>query len=349
MLPHRLKISLVASFILLAFTVKAQNFDGPVAYMAAITSAQEDMNKKYMAYLSASAHGKRLKKVEKLRQQALESINQSESKVLELPAFNGDQSLKQSAIKHIKFCYKIFNDDYANIVNMEEIAEQSFDEMQAYLLLKEKTKEKLKEANNAYEAAYNAFAKKNNVQIIESKSELSEKMEKVGALNQYHDKIYLLFFKCNWQDAKLVEAISNKKVTEIEQRRNALAQYANEGIAALAAIKPFDGDASLIGACKQALLFYKKTAENDVLKLTDFYLKEENFEKMKKAFEAKSESDRTNQDIDAFNKGVKEINAAVNAFNQTTGVLNSARVGVVDAWNATEKSFIDTHMPYFKK
>jgi hypothetical protein len=349
MLFKLLRASFILAFLIITFCGNAQSLDNPVDYMTAITSAQEDMNKKYMAYLSASAHGKRLKKVEKLRQQALESISESQSKVTGLPAFKGDQSLRQSTIKHIQFCYKIFNDDYANIVNMEEIAEQSFDEMQAYLLLKEKTKEKLKDANNTYEKAYNSFAAKNNVTLIDSKSELSEKMEKAGLLNQYHDKVFLLFFKCNWQDNKLVEALNNKKVTDIEQGRNALLQYANEGLTALTAIKPFDGDASLLAACKQALLFYKKTAETEVPKLTDFYLKEENFNKMKKALEAKSESDRTKQDVDAYNKGVKEINTAVNMYNQTNGSLNTSRTNMINTWNDTEKSFIDTHMPYFKK
>jgi hypothetical protein len=231
---------------------------------------------------------------------------------------------------------------------MEEIAEQSFDEMQAYLLLQEKTKEKLKEANDVYTKAYNGFAAKYNVTLVDTKSEMSEKMEKAGLLNQYHDKIFLLFFKCNWQDAKLVNALNNKKVNDIEQSRNALLQYANEGLQALQTIQPFEGDNALMLSCKQALLFYKKTAETDIPKLTDFFLKEENFEKMKKAFESKSASDRTKEDVDAYNKGVKEINAAVNSFNQTNNIVNNARNAAIQNWNDTEKSFIDAHMPFFK-
>jgi len=326
----------------------AQSFESPVDYMSAINNAKADMNKKYLAYLSASAHGKRLKKVDKLRQQALESITQSRYNVIGLPLYKGDNSLRQSAITHIQFCYKIFNEDYANIVNMEEIAEQSFDEMQAYLLLQEKTKAKLKEANEVYEKAYSSFAAKYNVTLVDTKTEMGEKMEKASLLNQYHDKVFLIFFKCNWQDQKLVEALNNKKVNDIEQSRNALIQFANEGIQSLQQIKPFDGDVSLIAACKQALLFYKKTAETDIPKLTDFFLKEENFEKIKKAFEAKSASDRTKEDVDTYNKGVKDINLAVNNYNQTNTTVNNARNTAIQNWNNTEKTFIDTHMPYFK-
>lgn len=56
--------------------------------------------------------------------------------------YNGDNSLRQSSIDYIKLCYNVFNDDYAKIINLEDIAEQSFDEMQAFLLLQEKQTKK---------------------------------------------------------------------------------------------------------------------------------------------------------------------------------------------------------------
>lgn len=45
--------------------------------------------------------------------------------------------MRQKTIDYINFCYKIFNEDYAHIVDMAEITEQSFYEMKAYLLVQE--------------------------------------------------------------------------------------------------------------------------------------------------------------------------------------------------------------------
>ncbi len=327
----------------------AQTTDNPGDYMTSVTNAQGEMNKKYMAYVSAAAHGKRLKKVEKMRQAAIESITQSKYNTIGLPLYKGDNSLRQKTIDYINFCYKIFNEDYAHIVNMEEIAEQSFDEMQAYLLLQEKTNEKLKEANDNFDKAYKDFGTKYNVKIVEGeKTELGAKMEIASKLHRYHDQVYLVFFKCNWQDGQLTKALNNKKLNDAEQSRNALLKYANEGLLALDSMKSFMGDPSLAVACKQALQFYKKTAEVDIPKQTDYYLKQENFEKMKKAFEAKSESDRKKEDVDAYNKGVKEINAAVNSFNQNINLTNNTRNQAIENWNNAEKNFFDTHMPYYK-
>jgi len=155
----------------------SQDLSKPGDYMTAISNAQKEMNQKYMAYMSAAAHGRKARKVDKLRQQALESIDNSRFKTVDLPIYKGDNSLRQSSIDYIKLCYNVFNEDYARIVNMEDIAEQSFDEMQAFILLQEKTNEKIHEASGKMHDASKAFAEKYNVKIIESTDELSEKLE----------------------------------------------------------------------------------------------------------------------------------------------------------------------------
>ena len=327
----------------------AQNLEDPGSYMNAISNAHEEMNKKYMTYVSAAAHGRRARKVEKLRQQVLESITNSRYTTTDLPIYKGDNTLRQSSIDYIQMCYNIFNEDYGKIVNTEEIAEQSFDQMQAYILLQEKTSEKLEEAFNKMHTADLAFAAKYKVTIVNApKDELSEKMSVAGKLNHYHNQIYLLFFKCNWEDGEVTKAITNKKVNDIEQSRNALIRYADEGLKALDTCKGFEGDMSLVATCKQALQFYKKYAEKDIPKITDYFLKQENFEKMKKSFENKSESSRTKEDVDNFNKSVKEINNAVNTYNQSNDQLNKSRHEMIENWNSTENSFNNTHMPYYK-
>jgi hypothetical protein len=327
----------------------AQDLSNPGDYMTAFSKIQSEMNASYLAYLSQAAHGRRARKLEKMRAKLLETITDCRYKTSALPIFKGDNSLRKESMDYMMLVYNVFNDDYRKIVNMEEIAEQSFDEMEAYLLLQEKTSEKLKEASGKVNDAFDVFAKKNNVNVIDEKSELSKKMDEAGGLNHYINKVYLIFFKCNWQDGKLTEAINNKKLNDIEQARNALIRYANEGLAALDTLKPFKGDLSLANACKRAITFYKKNAEQEIPKQTDFLLKQENFEKIKKAFEAKPPRDRTKEDVDAYNKAVKEMNAAVSISNQAGSRGNEGRTQVINNWSEVEKNFGDTHMPYYKK
>jgi hypothetical protein len=327
----------------------AQTIENAGDYMTQISGAQTEMDQKYMAYISAAAHSRRARKVEKLRTQALESIDRAKSKTMGLPRYKGDNSLRQAGIDYIQFCYRIFNEEYAKIVNMEEIAEQSVDQMQAYLLLEEKTSEKLEEASANLSAAEKIFAAKYGVTLVDTKNELFDKMSSAGTINKYCDRLYILFFKCNWEDGQLFDALNSHKLNAAEQARNALISFADEGLGILKAdsIRDYKGNSGLANGCRQALEFYSRMAKNDIPKLTDFYLKQENFDKIKKSMDAKGEG-RSKQDVAEYNKAVNDMNASVGNFNQLNQDLNKRRQEVSVNWESSEKSFKDDLMPYYK-
>ena len=340
---------LLVALVTFSIATSGQEITNAGDYMTAISNSHKEMDQKYMAYVSAAAHGKRARKVEKLRMQVLESITNSKYKVADVPLYKGDNSLRQSNIDYINFCYTVFNEDYARIVNTEEIAEQSFDEMQAYLLLREKVDEKLKQAVEKINKAGKDFAAKYSVTLVQgSKDELDEKMEMAGKVSKYYNPVYLIFFKCNWQDNSLTKALNDKKLNDVEQSRNSIIKFADEGLLALQKINGFDGDASLTNACKQALQGYKDIAVKETPKMTEYFLKKENFEKIKKSFEAKSESNKKKEDVDAYNKAVNEMNEAVNTSNQAGNNANSKRNELLKVWESTVKTFYDSHTPRYK-
>src|SRR5450432_205037 len=333
---------------LFSFHAFAQEIENAGDYMTAFSNAQVEMDQKYMTYVSAAAHSSRVRKIDRLRTQALESIDKAKYKTMALPQYQGDNSLRQASIDYVLFCYRIFNEDYSKIVNMEEIAEQSVDQMQAFLLLEEKTSEKLQEANEDLSKAEKQFAAKYSVNLVNSKSDLSDKMGTAGKLNSYCDKIYILFFKCNWEEGQLFNALNSHKLNDAEQARNSLISFAQEGLEAMKtdSLRTFMGNPGLAAGCREALQFYSYMAKNDIPKLTDFYLKQENFDKIKKSLEAKG-SHKTKEDVDQYNKAVKDINTSVNGFNQLNQDLNKRRQEVAQNFENTEKSFQDEIMPYY--
>jgi hypothetical protein len=339
-------IPILASILLTAYSATAQNLDNPGEYMTAMVKARGDMDSKYMQYVSAAAHGRRARKVEKLRLEVLDNITNSRYKTTDLPIYKGDNSLRQSSIDYIQLCYTIFNEDYKKIVNMEEIAEQSVDEMQAYMLLQQKVDEKLQEGYAALDKVTHTFAAKYNVTLTTEQSPLGTKLEESGKVNTYTGTLYMIFFKCNWEDNQMVKAINNQKVNDAEQARNALLNYANEGLKSLDTLKPFEGDPSLLNACKRVLAFYKQAAEKDMPKLADYYVKKEEFEKLKRDYDAGS--NHSQADVNTFNKAVKDINNAVNAYNQTNNKVNTGRNQAVNDWNNADKQFQDQHIPHYK-
>jgi hypothetical protein len=84
-----------------------------------------------------------------------------------------------------------------------------------------------------------------------------------------------------------------------------------------------------------------------VTKLTDLYVNQEEFDKIKKNFDAKG-SDRTKADVDAYNKAVNDLNTSVKSYNQTNSLVNTGRTQTLNDWTNTEKSFADQHMPHYR-
>jgi hypothetical protein len=112
-------------------------------------------------------------------------------------------------------------------------------------------------------------------------------MKQVGEMNRYYNEIYLVFFKPYKQEVYLMEAIEKGNITGIEQNKNSLAKYATDGLEKLKDLKAFQGDNSLLAACRNILNFYTKEAEKMSV-VSDFFLAKERFETIKKEYEKKS-------------------------------------------------------------
>ena len=298
--------------------------------------------------MSAVSHGKSARKVEKRRTEVVNSINDTKFSVMGMPPWKGDRTLKDTTVAYLKILYTVFNEDYGKIVDMEEIAEQSYDAMEAYLLAQQKAYEKLHQAADRQHEMQKQFAAKNNINLIESTSELEEKSKTANKVLEHCNEVYLVFFKPYKQEAYMVEAMNQKNLVGLEQDINALKKMAEDGIEKLKSIKGYNGDASLIAACKSMLIFYKSEATRTAT-LTDFFLKEESFAKIKKQFEAKPASKRTQQDIDQYNNAVNDMNAANKGFNSTNNQINKERADALNDWNKAYSNYMDEYMPKQQK
>ena len=322
----------------------AQDFSNPGEYLDYIGKKNRELTVKYLSYLSASSHGKSARKIDKRRTEVVNSIFETRQYIQAMPPFKGDRSLRDSTVAYLKLLYIVFNEDYAKIVNMEEIAEQSYDAMEAYMLAQDKAQEKLQIASERQHRAQKKFAASNNITLVDDVSELEQKMKAADVLMKHYDEVYLVFFRPYKQESYLMEAVNKKNIISIEQNLSSLRQFAEDGLEKLKTIKSPNGDASLIAACRNLLLFYK-TEVKDGTAFTDYFLKEEEFAKIKKEFDSKPSSKRTQQDVDKFNKSVSDINAAGAGYNKLNGELNRGRSAALDDWNKAVKKFLDNYMP----
>lgn len=325
-------------------SIAQPTFDSPVAYLDYINQKNEDLTVKYMVYLSAVSHGKSARKVEKRRFDVLNSINLVKIDIVSMPSWQGDKGFRDTTVAYLKILNTVFNEDYGKIVNMEEIAEQSYDAMEAYMMAQQKAYEKLNEAADKQRDSEKSFAAKNNIKLLESTSEIGNKSKTANAVLSHCNDMYLIFFKPYKQEAYMIEAMNKKDLVALQQNINSLQKFAEDGLEKLKTAKGYEGDGSLINTCRNMMNFYKSEAVR-ASTLSDYYLKEENFNKIKKQFDSKPSGKRTQQDIDQFNQAVKDINAALKSFNDTNNDLNKERSKALDSWNKTYNDYLDDHMP----
>src|SRR5687767_3852496 len=345
-----MKIFIKAALLLLLpliffkpFNAAAQ-YENAGEYMSHISNANSILTAKYLVYLSAVSHGKSARKVEKRRMEVLKAINDTRYDIMGMGSFKGDRTLKDTTVAYLKILNSVFNEDYGKIVNMEEIAEQSYDAMEAYLLAQEKANEKLNQAAKKQHDMQKQFADKHGVNLIEGESELEAKMELASKVMGHYNEVYLIFFKCHKQEAYLLEAVNKNNINAIEQNINSLQSCTEAGLDKLKELKGYNNDATVIVAARNMLYFFRDEVKKSPA-MTDFYLKQENFLKLKKQFEAKSGSQRTQADIDKFNNAVNDINAAGKAFNDVNNELNKRRSKELEDWNKAVKRYMDTYMP----
>jgi hypothetical protein len=299
-----------------------------------------------MSYTSAVNHGKSARKIDKRRSELINQVKTSEATVRRMKPFNGSSTLRDSISAYFKLSFTILTYDYEKIIDLEEIAEQSYDAMEAFMLANEKVNEKVHNSYLVARREYEAFATANDIKLIQNSSELSEKLKNAELVDDYSDKLYLLFFKSYKNESYMLDAMNKGDMAAMEQARNALEVSATDDLEKVQPIQPFKGDNTLKHAGQQLLLFYKSEAAEKMPKIVDFYLKKENFEKMQKAMESKKQ--KTQEDIDKFNATVKDYNASVVTANNITTELNKKRTTLLKAWGDAQNNFLDKHTPKYK-
>lgn len=322
----------------------ARNSDA-VEYMNGLSAPSQKIMADMWEYVRASAHSKNGPQVEARRRALVSTVAAAHQAVLRRPPFQGDSAYRDSVAKFVETMLLILREDYAAIVNMEEIAEQSYDAMEAYLLAKKKASEKLDEAARELTKAEQAFADRNNVKLIFNESPISRNLKKSGEVMDYYNRIYLIFFRSYKQEAYLLEAMKKEDLSKFEQSRESLARSAREGLKALADVDDYGGDASVRKACAVYLEFARDEADEKTKTFADFVLKKEMIEKLQKALEAKPASERTKDEIDGFNAKVKDYNETLARIRQANAEMNTGRKSAIDRWNGQGDAFIDRHVP----
>lgn len=336
---------LILSLFYTGRTGLTQTYNSPVAYLNDISKETKDISKATWNYISATAHAKRARTVDNKRKSLLKTISQAVRKISEMSDYNGDASLRDSTAAYFKLMYLVLNRDYDKIMNMEDIAEQSYDLMEAYLLAKQTANKKLDEASDRWNQEVKDFAAENKITLVNKEDELGRNLSIASEVNKYYNTIYLIFFKSYKQELYVLDALQRNDMNALEQNKNTLVDFSDKGLAKLDTIKSYKNDGSLRTACMQLLNFYNKEAKEKIDVFIDYNMKKENFENIKAAFDAKNSMARTQEDINQYNGALKDLNNATNQVKRTNIELNNNRKRLMTNWTNAVSSFMQRHIP----
>lgn len=322
----------------------AQQFKKANEYLDFVSEEQEKISKNMWKYTKAVAHSKSDRTVRGKRNVLIKSVERAIAKIKRANGFDGDD-YKNKVLKLLNFNLNLLKEDYAKIIDMKAVAEQSYDLMEAYMLAQELADEKMEEAQQQYETDFYAFANKHNIQIIESESDLSKKMQLSNEVFKHYKELYLIYFKVFINEVYLMDALGKSDISAIQQSANALSEASNEGLQTLKTTAAYNNDDSVIKATANAFEFFKDEAENKVPIMTEFLVQSKDLETIKAKLDKIPQRKRTKKQIDGFNKKVKAINKQVKVYNKTTNELNTKRQQVINDLNLANENFLARHIP----
>ena len=338
------RLLLLTAFSTLTALSFSQNSQKAVEYMTAVSGEFKAIQNATWDYTRSVAKNKSARKVDKNRVELLQTISNTLTKVKKMGAYDGKTYFRDSTIAFLEMNKSVVSQDYEKIMNMEEIAEQSYDLMEAYMKAQEVASEKLSQAGDRINEAEKKFAAENNINLIESSDKVSNKLKKAGEMYDYYNPVYLIFFKSYKQELYFMDALQKGDVSGMEQNKSMLSKTAQEGLDLLKAVNAFKGDESLKKACVDMLTFYKEEADKKFQVFIDFQSTKESFDKAKKTMETKKEKDRTQEDVNNYNTLVKEYNKATGDYNNMNTELNNKRNKLIESWNNTSNAFTNRHI-----
>lgn len=324
----------------------AQDFKTPVDYLNYIGKETDVITRNTWKYTKTVAHTKNARRIDATRKALVKSIQNASKKIEALKdGYKGDVEYRDQLLAYLAISEKNINQEYEKIIDMQEVAEQSYDYMEAYIMARDLVNEKINAEVDKLNANQKVFANKYNIQIGEDTSELGKKMKISNEVFENHTQLYLIFFKVNFTESVLLKAIEANDLSAIQQNANALEQYANEGLEKLKTFKAYKNDMSLVLATKKELEFSKKEALELSPSVVSFMMLNQKFLENKKVMDNKSAGNRSKEEVDNFNKLVNELNKEVGNYNRTINKFNTERTNVLNNWNVTGDNFIARYVP----
>ena len=287
----------------------AQEFAHAGEYWDAIMGEHDKVTKKSIEYISKSVHSENDRVIERKRLAVIKQLDASLARLAEVGAFKKNDRFRKEALAVLKEVKNVYTIEFKQANDLQKSSKSSYVALERYYKTQDRAEAKLSRANKRFRNASRYFAKQNKIRIIKSEDK-EDPFAKMGEVNKYTRKLYLIEFKVSKANAGFQDAMKSRKASSMERNRKKVLAVSKEALGKLKAIKDFYGDKSYKKATEQLVRFRYKFAKKEYAELVKF---------------TKNSKKLTRKDVKRANAIVNELNQKsqkyINEFNLTARAL----------------------------
>lgn len=283
---------MMLGLLLAASGLDAQsNGEQAVAYFDFFNQAHGTIVQRNMDYLQHAVHSDDEKLIASKRIAMEQQVDAVRQQLRDLPPFAGDAGLK-AAMETVLDNYKsLFSVTFPEVELLKMNAEQSFEQMEAYMKAQDDAEKRMAHSSNEFLLAQRKFAKANSIELVEDSK--GSEIDQINALNVYYRTLLLQYFKISKANALFMDALSREDAETMKSSRVALLKLCAAELPKLRAIGAFNGNTSYRDAVIREVEWTEEMAKQayiDLIRATD------------------PATELTNEIIDQFNAAIQRVN-----------------------------------------
>lgn len=277
-------------FVAASFTAQAQ--ENPVAYIELFNQEFAQLQDLQIEYSSFVAHlGSEV--AEQKRLALLERVKTTHDRFQNLEAYPKDQGMKSNTLKVLDIMLKMGNTDYLAEAEAKTGCSDCFEAILLQNQLIDKEAENLSKAMLDIQKSVTAFAKKQEVELLDDGDDHETLLGKIGRINNYLQEINLATLEVQYADAAIIAALNNKDLDQAKKNVKDLSKAASNASRRLKQLDRIKEDATAIYQAERLVDYYAKAAK-------DLY------PDMLSAFDRKGNV--INDKVDLYNKTIATLN-----------------------------------------
>lgn len=291
-------------------------------------------------YMKAMIKMRSARKLESIRKGLIEMVVSAKKQAEVAEPYNGDSTLLNDYRNYLDLIHAILTDDFGKVVDMEDIAERSFDKQEEYEIAIDSANSKLNASFFDLKECEAKFFRMYHVKVKDDKSILGQKIDKANKLIDYYEKVNRIVGKANRYYNYAKETISNNDLTSLEQHTGTVNSITIEGIKKLNSLEPYEGSDQLLNAAKELISFYKTEGETTLKQNVDFMLSKDRFNSISKKFSKIKKGNRTKEIVDQYNEEVNNYNDSIGKINKINNRSYKDGNEFLKKWRKSSEDFL---------